>query len=602
MPLAMAQNNNPLVIVNNNVTACETYTWSINNTTYTNSTVATYLDTTGDTLHVLNLTVNHIYNNTEALISNLCAYTWRGNTYYHSGTYSDTVLANSSLGTCDSFFTVTLTIPTSEVINQTVNACGSYVWNDSTYTETGIYSVSSQIVNPDLSTCTHIDQLTLNIVNTLNVDETVEQCGHYTWYGETYDQTGVYTHVESDTTIGCDTIHTLNLTVVVNTAEPLLDSACSYYIWRRDTITTSGLYTINDTNASTGCVTIRSINLNIKPFRTPVRDTTMVGCNGISFTVSSLAGSTIKRFSVDTTFDTNLIDRRWARCYDSTIHLNVIVHKSGYDTTYANACDSFYWKLNKKTYYKTPTTNPTYAFASDQYNCDSIMVLVLNVKTSPVIAVSEKWPKARKAGSVGPALPGVDIKISPENNEICCRGHNVMMGYYKDDAKTKEAIDEDGWFHTGDTGRFDKYKRLYITGRIKSLFKTSMGKYINPEILEQKYCESPLIDQMMVVGENKKFAAALVVPNFDNLREAAAKNGIETGTNIEMANDPKINRLVADDMKKYDKFFGDWEHIKKIKLISDEWNQESGFITPTLKLKRNVISDRYEHEIEELFS
>ncbi|MBO6005242.1 MAG: AMP-binding protein, partial [Paludibacteraceae bacterium] len=223
-------------------------------------------------------------------------------------------------------------------------------------------------------------------------------------------------------------------------------------------------------------------------------------------------------------------------------------------------------------------------------------------ETSPVIAVSEKWPKARKAGSVGPALPGVDIKISPENNEICCRGHNVMMGYYKDDAKTKEAIDEDGWFHTGDTGRFDKYKRLYITGRIKSLFKTSMGKYINPEILEQKYCESPLIDQMMVVGENKKFAAALVVPNFDNLREAAAKNGIETGTNIEMANDPKINRLVADDMKKYDKFFGDWEHIKKIKLISDEWNQESGFITPTLKLKRNVISDRYEHEIEELFS
>jgi hypothetical protein len=302
------------------------------------------------------------------------------------------VLANSSLGTCDSFFTVTLTIPTSEVINQTVNACGSYVWNDSTYTETGIYSVSSQIVNPDLSTCTHIDQLTLNIVNTLNVDETVEQCGHYTWYGETYDQTGVYTHVESDTTIGCDTIHTLNLTVVVNTAEPLLDSACSYYIWRGDTITTSGLYSINDTNASTGCVTIRSINLNIKPFRKPVRDTTMVGCNGISFTVSSLAGSTVKRFSVDTTFDTNLIDRRWARCYDSTIHLNVIVHKSGYDTTYANACDSFYWKRNKRTYYKTPTTNPTYAFASDQYNCDSIMVLVLNVKTSPVItAINGEW-------------------------------------------------------------------------------------------------------------------------------------------------------------------------------------------------------------------
>lgn len=223
-------------------------------------------------------------------------------------------------------------------------------------------------------------------------------------------------------------------------------------------------------------------------------------------------------------------------------------------------------------------------------------------ETSPVIAVSEKWPMARKAGSVGPALPGVQIKISPENNEICCKGHNVMMGYYKDPERTKEAIDSDGWFHTGDTGRFDKHKRLYITGRIKSLFKTSMGKYINPEVLEQKYCESPLIDQMMVVGENQKFAAALVVPNFDNLREAAKAKGLETGTNIQMANNSKITRLVAEDMKRFDKYFGDWEHIKKIKLISDEWNQESGIITPTLKLRRNVILERYANEIEQLFA
>jgi long-chain acyl-CoA synthetase len=223
-------------------------------------------------------------------------------------------------------------------------------------------------------------------------------------------------------------------------------------------------------------------------------------------------------------------------------------------------------------------------------------------ETSPVIAVSEKWPMARKAGSVGPALPGVQIKISPENNEICCKGHNVMMGYYKDPERTKEVIDSEGWFHTGDTGRFDKHKRLYITGRIKSLFKTSMGKYINPEVLEQKYCESPLIDQMMVVGENQKFAAALVVPNFDNLREAAKAQGLEAGTNIQMANNTKITRLVAEDMKKFDSNFGDWERIKKIKLISDEWNQESGIITPTLKLRRNVILERYANEIEQLFA
>ena len=392
MPLAMAQNNDPLEIVNNNVTACETYTWNVNSTTYTSSTVATYLDTAENILYVLNLTVNQTFNSTDAITSDLCFYNWRGNTYYQSGTYYDTVLGNTTLGTCDSFFVATITIPTSEVFTQAVSACGSYVWHDSTYTESGVYSDSNVIVNPDLSTCTHIDQLTLSIVNTLNINETVEYCGNYNWYGNTYNQTGVYTHVESDTAIGCDTIHTLNLTIVVNSAATINDSACSYYIWRGDTISTSGLYSAYDTNASTGCVTLRSINLNIKPFRTPVKDTTMVGCNGINFTVSSLAGSTLKKFSVDTTFDTNLIDRRWARCYDSTIHLNVIIHKSGYDSTYVNACDSFYWKLNKKTYYKTPTTNPTYAFATDSFNCDSIMMLFLVIKPSPVItAINGEW-------------------------------------------------------------------------------------------------------------------------------------------------------------------------------------------------------------------
>lgn len=392
MPLAMAQDNSSLEIVNNNVTACETYTWNVNGVTYTSSTVTTYLNATNDTLFVLNLTVNHPFYNAEPITSNNCSYTWRGNVYYHSGTYSDTVIGNATVGTCDSFFTATIVIPTSETVTHNENACGSFTWNDSTYTESGTYTITSQIVNPDLSTCTHIDQLVLNIVNTLNVNENVEHCGNYTWYGDTYSNTGTYTHVESDTAIGCDTLHTLNLTIVVDTATRLVDSACSYYVWRGDTITTSGIYGVNDVNNSTGCVTYRSIALNIKPFRTPVNDTSMVGCNGINFTVSSLVGSTVKRFSVDTTFDTNLIDRRWARCYDSTIHLHVTIHKSGYDTTFVNACDSFYWNMNKRTYYKTPTTNPTYAFASDQYNCDSIMVLRLTINPSPVItAINGEW-------------------------------------------------------------------------------------------------------------------------------------------------------------------------------------------------------------------
>ena len=392
MTLAMAQDNSTLEIVNNNVTACETYTWDVNGMTYTSSTVVTYLNATNDTLFVLNLTVNHTYSNTDVINSDRCTYTWRGNTYYHSGTYSDTVLGNTALGTCDSFFVATITIPTSEIINQSANACGSYLWHDSTYTESGVYSVSNNIVNPDLSTCTHIERLSLSIVDTIYVSDVAENCGNYVWYGDTYSETGTYTHIESDTVIGCDTLHTLNLTIVVNNADMLVDSACSYYVWQHDTIRTSGIYGIYDTNASTGCVTYRSISLNIKTPRTPVKDTTMVGCNSVTFTVSSLSGSTMKRFTADAEFDTHLVDRRWARCYDSTIHLHVTVHKSGYDSTYVNACDSFYWKLNKKTYYKTPTTVPTAAFATDTFGCDSVMRLFLTVNASPVIsAINGEW-------------------------------------------------------------------------------------------------------------------------------------------------------------------------------------------------------------------
>ena len=391
MPFAMAQTNPP-AIVNVNAAACETYLWDINGVTYTNSTVDTYIDTTTNTVYVLNLTVNHTYSNTESITSQQCSYTWRGNTYYHSGSYSDTVLGDATLGTCDSFFFANITIPTSEVVTHTANACGSYSWNDSTYTESGIYSVMSTIENPDLTTCLHIERLVLSIVDTLYINENVEHCGNYAWYGNTYSETGSYTHMESDSVVGCDTLHTLNLTIVVDTAAMQQDSACAYLVWRGDTISTSGIYGMNDVNPTTGCVTYRSINVNIKAPRTPVKDTFMVGCNGINFTVSSLSGSTVKRFSVDTTFDTNLVDRRWARCYDSTIHLHVTIHKSGYDTTYANACDSFYWSLNKRTYYKTPATNPTYAFASDNYGCDSIMALILTVNSSPVIsAINGEW-------------------------------------------------------------------------------------------------------------------------------------------------------------------------------------------------------------------
>ena len=182
MPLALAQDNSPLVVVSSNVTACETYTWSIDGQTYTSSTVATHLSDNSDTLFVLNLTVNHVYSSTQTLNSELCSYEWRGQYYFHSGTYTDTVLGNSTLGTCDSFFMALITIPSTETINSSEHACGSFTWHGNTYTESGVYADTNIINNPDLTTCTHIDRLSLFIVETLYVSEDVSHCGNYSWY------------------------------------------------------------------------------------------------------------------------------------------------------------------------------------------------------------------------------------------------------------------------------------------------------------------------------------------------------------------------------------------------------------------------------------
>lgn len=392
LPFAMSQN--PLTIVSIDKVACGSFTWDVNGQTYTSSNVVSVVNSTNDTVYVLNLTINQVYTNTQTLVSQNCNYSWRNTTYYHSGVYYDTVFADTNLGTCDSFFVANITIPSFESTVQTVNACGEYVWHGSTYTESGSYADTTEIVNPDLTVCDHIDILSLSIVDTMYVSDVVSNCGEYMWYGESYPESGVYTHVESDTVVGCDTVHTLTLTIVVDTARRLVDSACGYYYWSamRDTLRTTGIHGFDDTNATNGCVTYRSIDLKIKEMNRPVNDTFMVGCNGVNFTISSLAGSTTKRFSVDTLFDTNLVDRRWNRCYDSTIHLHVTIHKSGYDTTYVNTCDSFYWDRNKNTYYKTPATNPTAAFATDQFGCDSIMVLMLTVSKSPVItAINGEW-------------------------------------------------------------------------------------------------------------------------------------------------------------------------------------------------------------------
>lgn len=221
-------------------------------------------------------------------------------------------------------------------------------------------------------------------------------------------------------------------------------------------------------------------------------------------------------------------------------------------------------------------------------------------ETSPVIAVSQRGKNGRKFGTVGPPLPGVELKIS-EQNEIMCRGHNVMIGYYKDPDLTAQVIDKDGWFHTGDTGKFTPEGQLMITGRLKNLFKTSFGKYVNPEAIELKITESRFIENMVVLGENKKFAAALVLPDFDFLKSWCIRHKIEFTTPQDIIRHPQVIKRYVKEIRNYDTYFGSYEQLKRIKLIADEWSANTGILSPTLKVKRQVIEKQYAQEIEELF-
>ncbi len=222
-------------------------------------------------------------------------------------------------------------------------------------------------------------------------------------------------------------------------------------------------------------------------------------------------------------------------------------------------------------------------------------------ETSPVIAVSQRGKNGRKFGTVGPPLPGVEVKLG-EQNEIICRGHNVMMGYYKDPELTAEVIDKDGWFHTGDIGKFTPEGQLKVTGRLKSLFKTSFGKYVNPQAVESKFTESPLIENMIVLGENKKFAAALIVPDFVYLKSWCQRQNLPYTSNEEILTEPTVVKRYQEEVKKYNEFFGDYEKVKRYELLSEEWTQANGHLSPTLKIKRNVIQEHYAGKIEKLFS
>lgn len=222
-------------------------------------------------------------------------------------------------------------------------------------------------------------------------------------------------------------------------------------------------------------------------------------------------------------------------------------------------------------------------------------------ETSPVIAVSQRGKNGRKFGTVGLPLAGVDVKLG-ERDEIICRGHNVMMGYYKDPELTSQVIDADGWFHTGDTGKFTPEGQLIITGRLKSIFKTSFGKYVNPQAIESKFTESPFIENMIVLGENKKFAAALISPDFVYLKSWCKKNKLNCANNAEIIENPEVIKRFQEEVKHYNQFFGDTEQVKRYQLVPEEWTQPAGFLSPTLKIKRNVLEAHYAARIEKLFA
>ena len=222
-------------------------------------------------------------------------------------------------------------------------------------------------------------------------------------------------------------------------------------------------------------------------------------------------------------------------------------------------------------------------------------------ETSPVIAVSQRGKNGRKLGTAGLPLPGVEVKIT-EEGEIICRGHNVMLGYYKAPELTAQVIDADGWFHTGDLGEITPQGQVRITGRLKSLFKTSFGKYVNAELVEKKFAESPFIENIVVLGENKQYPVALIVPDFEHLQLWCKNRDIPFTSKEEVLKHPDVINLYRKIVKTQNESFADYEQVKRYLLIPDAWTVENNLLSPTLKIKRKIIAERYASIIEPLFN
>ena len=222
-------------------------------------------------------------------------------------------------------------------------------------------------------------------------------------------------------------------------------------------------------------------------------------------------------------------------------------------------------------------------------------------ETSPVISVNDMRNGKMRIGSVGQIIDKVEVKIA-EDGEILCKGPNIMMGYYKDEEKTNEVL-KNGYFHTGDIGYIESGGFLKITDRKKAMFKTSGGKYIAPQVIENAMKQSIFIEQILVVGENQKFPAALIQLNFDAVEEwAKEKQLILTDDRVSWCVNTDIQNKVMDEVNNINERFGQWEKVKEIRLTPDVWSVDDGQLTPTMKLKRKVLKEKYNSLIENIYS
>jgi Long-chain acyl-CoA synthetases (AMP-forming) len=220
-------------------------------------------------------------------------------------------------------------------------------------------------------------------------------------------------------------------------------------------------------------------------------------------------------------------------------------------------------------------------------------------ETSPVVTATLTDPEKVRIGWVGKIVKDVEVKIA-QDGEILVKGPNVMQGYYREPEMTAEVL-KGGWFHTGDIGELDG-DFLRITDRKKEMFKTSGGKYIAPQPMENKFKESTLIEQLIVVGDGQKFPAALIVPSYDGLREYCKHKEIPYTTDEEMIARQDIIEKYQREVDSFNKYYGKWEQIKKFKLLSQPWGVDSGELTPTMKLKRKVIHEKFQKEIAEIYA